>query len=240
MSSSLITVIMAGGNGSRLWPLSRSHFPKQFLSLTDHRTMFQLTLERATAAGSDKIIVICNEDHRFIVAEQLRQLTMDADIILEPFGRNTAPAICLAAIHARRSDPQARLMVLAADHDIKDMDSFAKAVSSADVLAGKGFMVTFGVVPTHPETGYGYVQRGSEVEDDSGFWINRFVEKPNRSTALEYLNSKEYYWNSGMFMFKAERYLEELEKYSPAILDACQKASRELAPDLDFLRINAD
>lgn len=231
-----IPVIMAGGSGTRLWPLSRGNYPKQFLALTAEATMLQQTLLRLNGMPHQAPLLICNEDHRFIAAEQVRQLGLaGASILLEPVGRNTAPAIALAALQAAATNPQAVLLVLAADHVIEDEAAFQAAVREAEPLATSGKLVTFGIVPTCAETGYGYIRRG--VSTGSAYQVDAFVEKPNLLTAEQYLASGEYYWNSGMFMFRADRYLGLLAKYQPAMLAACQAAMAELSPDLDFVRV---
>jgi mannose-1-phosphate guanylyltransferase len=231
-------VIMAGGSGSRLWPLSRSLYPKQFLALTGEQTMLQETLQRLSNLDVNEPLVICNEEHRFIVAEQLRALDKTGSIILEPVGRNTAPAIALAAeVTVNDNDPL--LLVLAADHVIQNTDAFTEAVNNAIPLAQAGKLVTFGIVPTQAHTGYGYIKRGNKVSDSSGYDVNAFVEKPDPQTAANYLESDEYYWNSGMFLIKASRYLQELQKYRPEIFNACKKALEHTTHDNDFVRLDA-
>jgi mannose-1-phosphate guanylyltransferase len=230
---------MAGGSGSRLWPLSRSLYPKQFLALTCEQTMLQTTIQRLSDLEVNAPLVICNEEHRFIVAEQLRTLDITGSIILEPVGRNTAPAIALAAeVTVTDNDPL--LLVLAADHVIQNTDAFTDAVKNAIPLAQAGKLVTFGIVPTQAHTGYGYIKRGNSVSDSSGYDVNAFVEKPDLKTAADYLESGEYYWNSGMFLIKASRYLEELQKYRPEILNACKKALEHTTHDNDFVRLDAE
>ncbi|GAA3912770.1 mannose-1-phosphate guanylyltransferase/mannose-6-phosphate isomerase [Litoribacillus peritrichatus] len=247
--SSILPVIMAGGSGTRMWPLSRSQYPKQFLTLCDSFSMIQSTVERLTGLeafgiNSDNSVVICNNDHRFIVAEQLRRIDKPAgSIILEPVGRNTAPAIALAALNALNQGNDPVLLVLAADHVIQDKDVFHQSVKHALSYAEENQLVTFGIEATAPETGYGYIQRGSEVslegdDDCLGYSVARFVEKPDQKTAEEYLASGEYYWNSGMFMFKASRYLEELKLHRPDILEACEQSLAGSSIDLDFLRLD--
>ena len=231
----LIPVVMAGGSGTRLWPISRSKHPKQFLSLAGDATMLQETVKRLTGLDTSSPTVICNEENRFFVAEQLRAIDKLGSILLEPVGRNTAPAIALAALNANSEDI---LLVLAADHVIADQAAFTNAVKSALPAAGEGQLVTFGIVPGEPHTGYGYIRRGAEVS--AGFAVDEFVEKPDLETAKTYLDSGEYYWNSGMFLFKAGRYLEELAKFRPDILEACEKAMASIQPDLDFIRIDAE
>ncbi|WP_018981658.1 mannose-1-phosphate guanylyltransferase/mannose-6-phosphate isomerase [Salinimonas chungwhensis] len=232
-------VILAGGSGSRLWPKSRAALPKQFLALTSEQSMLQETLSRLKGVETHKPIVICNDAHRFLVAEQLRQQNVDhGGILLEPVGRNTAPAIALAALHALQSDPDEVLLVLAADHLIKDTSAFHKAVHNAQNLAESGYLVTFGIVPDCAHTGYGYIKAAQEL--DPGFAVEQFVEKPDAATAQEYVSSGNYFWNSGMFMFKAGRYIEELEKFHPDILKICRQAIETETNDLDFIRIDAD
>lgn len=246
--SKLFPVIMAGGSGSRLWPLSRVLYPKQFLCLKGDLTMLQTTVCRLNGVQCESPVVICNEQHRFIVAEQLRQLNkLTENIILEPAGRNTAPAIALAALAAKRNslDTDPLMLVLAADHVIQDEDAFRNAVRAAMPFAESGKLVTFGIVPNLPETGYGYIRRGEVSNPDVAvdavaFSVAQFVEKPDLETAQSYVNSGEYYWNSGMFLFRAGRYLEELAKFRPDILDACEKAMSTVDPDLDFIRVDEE
>ncbi|MET6759730.1 mannose-1-phosphate guanylyltransferase/mannose-6-phosphate isomerase [Pseudoalteromonas sp. NCIMB_1079] len=232
----IVPVIMAGGSGSRLWPMSRALHPKQFLKLTSSNSMLQETVLRTLSFADSKNIVICNEDHRFLAAEQLREINQLGQIILEPVGRNTAPAIALAALELQKQNNEALMLVLAADHVIKDVAAFEESVKKATVAAQQGKMVTFGIVPTHAETGYGYIKRGDSQL--SGFTVNQFVEKPDLATAQEYINSGDYYWNSGMFLFKASDYLKELQKHRPDIYQACLKAIDHTTSDLDFIRVN--
>lgn len=232
-------VVLAGGTGSRLWPKSRVALPKQFLSLTSENSMLQDTLARLEGTQAASPIVICNDAHRFLVAEQLRQQDYDhGGIILEPVGRNTAPAIALAALHAIRTDPEAVLLVLAADHLIQNQAAFHDAIEKAHALALDGRLVTFGIVPDQPHTGYGYIKSGDVL--DTGFSVSEFVEKPDLVTATKYVESGQYFWNSGMFMFKAATYVDELGKYAPEILDVCERAIATETPDLDFIRVDAD
>lgn len=231
-------VIMAGGTGSRLWPLSRTLYPKQFIALNGEQTMLQETVSRLSGLQVTKPLIICNEEYRFIVAEQLREINKSGEIILEPVGRNTAPAIALAAIVNEKNDPL--LLVLAADHVIQDKKAFVHAVNIAAPLAQQGKLVTFGIVPTQAHTGYGYIKRGDPVKKNESYKVNAFVEKPNKETAKQYLSSGEYYWNSGMFLIKASRYIQELKKYNVAIFNACKKALTTTIQDQDFLRLNVD
>lgn len=234
----ILPIIMAGGSGSRLWPLSRQMFPKQFLTLHGESSMLQATAERLTSIEHEPAIVICNEEHRFSVAEQFRLNNIEnSGIILEPVGRNTAPAIALAALHAIKNGEDPLMLVLAADHVIKDQQAFADSVTKAQTHAEAGKLVTFGIVPTAPETGYGYIKRG-EKQKNSGYNVADFVEKPDQMTAKSYLATGDYYWNSGMFLFKASRYLAELKAHRPDILVACEKAMTDTQTDLDFIRVN--
>ena len=230
---SFCPVIIAGGSGTRLWPLSRAAYPKQYLRLHGDLTMLQATVERLSGLDSQAPITICNEDHRFFVAEQLREINRLGSIILEPVGRNTAPAVALAALTV---DNDPLLLVLAADHVISDDQAFKTAVLQAAPLATEGKLVTFGVTPDKPHTGYGYIKRGNKTEN--GFEVEKFVEKPNLSTAREYLSSGDYYWNSGMFLFRASRYIEELAKFRPDILERSRASLQGVSSDLDFLRVD--
>lgn len=235
-----LPVIMAGGSGTRLWPLSRQLNPKQFLPLVDaDLTMLQATIKRLDGLEHAVPRLICNESHRFLAAEQLRQLGLEeANIILEPVGRNTAPAIALAALQALTEHEDPILLVLAADHLIQDMDAFHQSIAKAQVLAEAGKLVTFAIAPTHPETGYGYLQMGSPV-GEGGFKVNRFVEKPNLQTAEQYLSDGGYFWNSGMFMFRASRYLQELERFQPKIVSVCREALAGGQQDMHFTRVDS-
>jgi mannose-1-phosphate guanylyltransferase len=201
--------------------------------------LLQQTFARLEGLEVTAPVIICNEEHRFMVAEQLRQAGVsDADIFLEPVGRNTAPTIALAAIKARVDGHDPLLLVLAADHYIESQEAFRQAVMQAKKLAEQDKLVTFGIVPKHAETGYGYIQRGEEL-DSGGYQVARFVEKPDLVTAQGYLAGGDYYWNSGMFMFKASVYLKELAEFRPDILDVCEKSLKEAHKDLDFIRVDA-
>ncbi|WP_220721011.1 mannose-1-phosphate guanylyltransferase/mannose-6-phosphate isomerase [Agarivorans litoreus] len=230
-------VIMAGGSGSRLWPLSRSLYPKQFLSLTSEYSMLQETIKRLDGVNTNKPLVICNEEHRFVVAEQLRLLNQAVSILLEPVGRNTAPAVAIAA-EAAKGEDDPLLLVLAADHVIQDAGVFRESLNKAIPLAQEGKLVTFGIVPNQAHTGYGYIQRGEAIAGSNGFVVEKFVEKPDAETATGYVNSGEFYWNSGMFLFKASRYLQELESFRPDIASACSLAMEKTSLDLDFIRVD--
>jgi mannose-1-phosphate guanylyltransferase/mannose-6-phosphate isomerase len=240
----LTPVILSGGAGTRLWPLSRELYPKQLLALIGERTMLQQTALRLEGLAATAPVVVCNEAHRFLVAEQLRQINIEPRaMLLEPFGRNTAPAIALAAHAALRSagsDPQADpiLLVLPADHVIRDVPAFQKAVRVALSAAEQGKLVTFGIVPNAPETGYGYIQRSKGETADGVHPIARFVEKPSAEKAAQFVQSGEYYWNSGMFLFRARRYLKELESFAPEIAKVCASAAAAAKSDLDFTRID--
>ncbi|MGB1373694.1 MAG: mannose-1-phosphate guanylyltransferase/mannose-6-phosphate isomerase [Aequoribacter sp.] len=229
-------VIMAGGSGTRLWPLSRAGHPKQFLALNGDKTMLQQTAERLSGLPISESITICNEEHRFFVAEQLREIDALGKIILEPVGRNTAPAIALAALLEKEDDPL--LLVLAADHVIADQDAFTGAVLKAVPLAEAGKLVTFGVVPSEPHTGYGYIEAGDPLE--GAYSVASFKEKPDSTTAAEYLGHGGYYWNSGMFLFRASRYLRELKTHKPDIASACEAAMGTVSNDLDFIRVDTE
>lgn len=248
-NSSLLPVVMAGGAGSRLWPLSRELYPKQFLVLDGELSMLQATIMRLEGLNCISPIVICNEQHRFVVAEQLRNIDkLTNNIILEPVGRNTAPAVAVAALSSLQNDQDKDplLLVLAADHTIKDEIKFQEVVNSAIPLAEAGKFVTFGIIPSHPETGYGYIRSGNAiileglVEDVPAYEVDEFVEKPDENKAIEYVSDGNYYWNSGMFLFRASRYLEELKKFRPDILSACELAIDKSKSDLDFVRVDVE
>jgi mannose-1-phosphate guanylyltransferase len=234
----LCPIIMAGGNGSRLWPLSRVLNPKQFLVLDGDATMLQQTVHRLTGLPCTPPMVICNEEHRFLVAEQLRKIEkLSNNIILEPVGRNTAPAVALAAFSAVQHGEDPLLLVLAADHVIKNEQAFRQAVEHAIPLAEKNHLVTFGIVPQTPETGYGYIRRGDAITENA-YQVAQFVEKPDSETANLYIASGNFYWNSGMFLFKASQYLSELKNFRPDIYQACEQALAKTTPDLDFIRVD--
>ncbi len=236
----VIPVILAGGAGTRLWPLSRQLNPKQFLGLFGEGTMFQQTLLRLEGLQCTAPIIVCSEEHRFLAAEQLRELDLKKpSIILEPSSRNTAPAIALAALHSIKEAENPLLLVLPADHLIVDSESFREAVRLALPEADKGRLVTFGIVPDRPETGYGYIRKG-EHRGDCVWSVSSFTEKPEESAARQYLASGEYWWNGGMFLFRACSYLEELKRFAPEIHNACTKAIESATKDLDFLRVSKE
>lgn len=251
-ASQLVPVILCGGSGTRLWPLSRSTYPKQLLSLVDDMTLLQNTILRAEAKKTDfnhvqngtevsaiHPMVICNDDYRFLVAEQVRQIGYEhADIILEPVGRNTAPAVAIAAFHQIKQGCDPILLVMPADHVMLDKQAFLRSIEKAKSLAEQGYLVTLGVVPTRAETGYGYIQKGEII--DSGFKVQKFVEKPNAEKAQSYFQSGKYFWNSGMFLFSASRYLSELKKLQPKMYQLCEMAYEKQIKDLDFIRLGAD
>jgi len=239
----LIPVILSGGSGTRLWPLSRELYPKQLLPLVGDHTMLQETAKRVEGIPDvGPPVVVCNESHRFMVAEQLRELTVPpAAIVLEPVGRNTAPAVAVAAMVAlegRPDDDDPVLLVLPADHVILDVASFRDAVRDGLAAAEADKLVTFGVVPDRPETGYGYIRRARG--DGPSYPVAEFVEKPDLETAIRYVQSGEYFWNSGMFMFRARAFLGELQRHAPAILAACEQAVAGARRDLDFTRLAAE
>ncbi len=233
-------VILSGGAGTRLWPLSRAVMPKQLLPLVTDKTMLQETVLRVN--GWPEVmapLVVCGNEHRFLVAEQLREIGIKPlGILLEHVGRNTAPAVAAAAHYLRNIDPDAVMLVLPADHVIDNNGAFAAAVAKAARLVEGGALATFGIVPQAPETGYGYIRRGADAAVDSCFRVERFVEKPDQATAQAFLDDGRYYWNSGMFLFRAERYLAELAQFAPAIAVAAEAAVRLGYTDLDFCRLD--
>lgn len=225
-------VILCGGKGTRLWPLSRSSYPKQYLALLGEQTLLQATVARVRGAEFRQPTIICNQEHRFLAAEQLREIQVKPDkIILENQGKNTAPAIAVACL--LQPDPEQLMLVLPADHIIKNLDNFQQAIQQAIVKAQQGKIVTFGVKPTAADPNYGY------IEHQAGR-INKFVEKPSVVQAKEFINAGNYLWNSGMFLFKAKVMLEELERYKPGLLAACQEIVQKAQPDLDFWRLDFD
>lgn len=237
----LYPVILSGGSGTRLWPLSRAALPKQFLPLISDHTLFQETLLRLkNVPNMAAPLVICNNEHRFLVAEQLRAVNIDPLLqVLEPLGRNTAPAVAIAALAAQAKDNQAILLVLPADHLIQDIAGFHTAIQTAFALAQQDKLVTFGITPNEPATGFGYIERGAILErGEHSFEVARFVEKPDLDTAKQFVTSGRFFWNSGMFVFKASVYLNELQRYRPDIYQAAHQAWQHSTHDLDFCRLD--
>ena len=238
----IVPVILSGGSGTRLWPLSRAMRPKQLLSMVSNYTMIQDTVTRLTGLTElvDPIIV-CNEEHRFTIAEQMREVDIHPSaIILEPFGKNTAPAVAISALQSQKVDKDPVLLVLPADHVIANKTAFHEAVQKGYEAAQENKLVTFGIIPDAPETGYGYIKSGEKIMGDDVFSVEQFVEKPDADTAQKYLDDGSYFWNSGMFMFKASVYLKELESHNSEMY-TCSKASLESAAvDMDFIRLDSD
>ena len=239
LMAKILPIILSGGSGTRLWPASRSMYPKQLLPLTGKETMLQQTARRLEGMDdtSDECVVVCNETHRFLVAEQLREIGRSAQIVLEPEGRNTAPAVALAAFLAAEKDADTMLLIMPADHVIADIQAFQAAVARGREAAADGKLVTFGIVPTRPETGFGYVE--ATPQGDSAVAVKSFVEKPDLPTAQKYIDGGEHFWNSGMFLFSAGTYLEALRNFAPKMYEACKK-SIEKRTDGDFVRPDAD
>jgi mannose-1-phosphate guanylyltransferase/mannose-6-phosphate isomerase len=234
-------VILSGGSGTRLWPMSRTHYPKQFLPLVgDNSLLQQAALRAAGADGFAAPLAIANEEHRFLIAEQLREIgVVPQALILEPVGRNTAPAVCVAALRLAESDPAALMLVMPSDHAIDDGAAFHAAIGCAAAAARAGFLVTFGVTPERAETGYGYIERGKKLAGvEGGFAVARFVEKPDAATAERYVAAGDFFWNSGIFLFPASLYLGELERLRPDMLAACRQALAEARADDDFVRLD--
>ena len=239
----IIPVILAGGSGTRLWPMSRELYPKQLINMYNDHTMLQNTVQRLDGlVNISAPIVVCNEDHRFMTAEQLRQIDVDpVSIILEPVGRNTAPAIALAALKAREIREDPILLVLPADHVIARPLDFHAAIQEGIEYAQSGKLITFGIIPDAPETGYGYIKKGKVIAESSGIsTIDTFVEKPDKKTAGLYLDSGDYCWNSGMFMFKASQIISEIDTHCPGMIGPCEQALSNGISDLDFFRLNLD
>lgn len=238
-----VPVILAGGSGTRLWPLSRAEFPKQYLSLGEELTLLQSTVARVNTANAEAPIVVCSEQHRFLTAEQLQAINVNnATIVLEPVARNTAPAIALAAWQALSTDPEAVMVVLPADHVIEDNDSLRAVISQAVDLANENHMVTLGIMPTEPATGYGYISAGSDVPgvDSGAKSVSQFIEKPDKTKAAELIATKSCYWNAGIFVFKAAVFLDALKKYQPEIHQHSQYSLENAVSDLDFLRAETE
>lgn len=241
-SDKIVPVILSGGSGTRLWPVSRKSFPKQFWPLISERSMLADTALRAATPQFTTPIVVTNQEHRFVVAEQLRNAGIrGAQILLEPTGRNSAPAIAAAALLAAESDPAAILWIMAADSSISDLDALAEAVKSAAAAARSGYFVTFGMQPTAPEIGYGYIKQGPALDGLPGvFKLEQFIEKPDAATAAMLIQKSENLWNSGMFMFSAAVLLEEMERLAPDVLDAVRAAMLTRTTDLDFIRLGTE
>lgn len=233
-------VILCGGSGTRLWPLSRQALPKQFHRFASQHTLLQDTVLRGSCLpDTAPPIIVSNQEHRFLVADQLLEIGVaPAALVLEPVGRNTAPAVALGALAALESDPEALLLVMPSDHVITDLNAFGRAVDKGRVLAEAGFLVTFGIVPDKPETGYGYIERGEGIKDAEGaFTVARFVEKPDQQTAQKFLDSGRFSWNSGLFLLRARDFLSELERHAPTVLSAVRAAWQTARTDLDFCRV---
>ncbi|MBQ4378185.1 MAG: mannose-1-phosphate guanylyltransferase/mannose-6-phosphate isomerase [Treponema sp.] len=234
----IIPVILSGGSGTRLWPLSRADYPKQLIPLAGEKTMIQQTIERVQGLNTASPIVVCNEKHRFIIAEQLREIGIEhAPIIIEPVAKNTAPAIVAACIHAEKIDPESVVLVLPSDHCIENTQAFVEAARIAVQEAQTGSLVTFGITPTFAATGYGYIESSSKGTTGT---VKRFVEKPDEATAQKYLDSGNFYWNSGMFVFKASSFLDEVKTLCPEIYEATAKSMEKASVDSDFIRLEKD
>lgn len=241
MTTTIIPVILSGGSGTRLWPLSRQLRPKQFLPLVSKQSLFQSTLQRLQGIPQlDHALVVCNEEHRFMVAEQLHSLNIPHQgILLEPVGRNTAPAIALAALYLEaQGKANALMLVLPADHVIQDIPVFHQAIQQATQAAAAGYLATFGIVPLRAETGYGYIRQGEALDNLTARRVAAFVEKPDAATATRYVDSGEYLWNSGMFLFRVDSLLAELTKYHPDIVSNCRAALAHPSHDIDFIRLD--
>jgi mannose-1-phosphate guanylyltransferase/mannose-6-phosphate isomerase len=232
----IIPVILCGGAGTRLWPLSREYYPKQLLNIENNHSLLQNTLLRIDDLNCQKPLLVCNEEHRFLVAQHLHEIAcVHQGIILEPFGKNTAPALAIAALHLTQTNPDAVLLVLPADHVITQANAFLAEVKKALPAAQAGRLVMFGIVPNYPETGYGYIRYGQQNGDV--YAVDGFFEKPDLATAKQYLKANEFLWNSGMFLLRADVYLKELEKFNPQMLAACQKTVNNMVQDRDFMRL---
>ena len=245
MNSNIIPVILCGGYGTRLWPLSRESFPKQFLSLSNaNESLLQKTIKRLSGLENlGEPILICNEDHRFIVAEQMKEINVNPDcIILEPFGKNTAPAISIAALKSLKGKKDPLLLVLSSDHEIKSEKNFIETIKKGVIYANNNKIIAFGIIPSCPEIGYGYIKSDMPYTDNEneGQNIIEFTEKPNKEKAEKFIKDKRYTWNSGMFMFKASTIIEELKKFTPEIINTCKVALETSKHDLDFDRLDKD
>lgn len=238
----IIPVILSGGSGTRLWPLSRALRPKQLLPLVNESTMIQDTVARIqNVAGVVAPIIVCNQEHRFTIAEQMRESHVHPTaMILEPLGRNTAPAVAVSALRGLQEDENPVLLVLPADHVIRDREQFELAIAAGEKAAKNGYLVTFGIVPDAPETGYGYIKSRSESVAENTFQVEKFVEKPDAETARNYIQEGGYYWNSGMFMFRADRFIDELKKLNAEMYEACKLAIEKAQIDMDFTRLDKE
>jgi len=251
----MIPVILAGGGGTRLWPLSREYYPKQFTSIYNEYSLLQNTLTRLVITNGENgehdtlsignPLILCNEEHRFLTLDQAKEtgITLNT-LILEPVGRNTAPALTCAAIHTQKGNPDVSLIMMPADHVILDPEKFRAAVTFASQFADQDKIVTFGIIPDKPETGYGYIRRGAEIDIDdkqfNSYQLAEFVEKPDMQTAVDYLESGDYFWNSGIFMLKGSKWLDLIRKYNPGMLGQCRKAYEKGEKDNQFLRLDKD
>ena len=234
-------VIMSGGAGSRLWPLSRQLYPKQLLPLAGERTMIQETAARVKGSHFAAPLVVCNQEHRFLIAEQLRELgAQDPTIVLEPVGRNTAPVAAVASLILAEEDPSALVLLMPADHVVEDIKSFAQAVEIAAAAAREGAIATFGIKAKGPEIGYGYIQRGEAMAVKGSYRVKHFFEKPDRADAQAYVDAGDYFWNGGIFVFRAATYLEELARFEPVIAAQCRQAVAKGRRDLDFFRLDEE
>lgn len=235
-------VILSGGAGSRLWPISREHFPKPLLSISGDKTLLQDTVQRLDAlAEVANPLIVCNEEHRYLLLDQLESIGKSTDaILLEPQGRDTAPALTIAALTLTKEDPDAVMVVMPADHVIPDSENFCQRVSSAVELAQQGYLVTFGVTASSPETGYGYISSGSAIPDSEGFFVERFVEKPDLERAMNYVESGNYFWNAGIFVMRADTWLNEISEQRPLIFAACRTACTKSQADGHFVRVDAE
>lgn len=239
-SSRVVPVILSGGTGSRLWPMSRVSYPKQLLSLLGHQSMVQQTVLRSTQVGCGIPLIVCNDEHRFLIAEQVREvLPQKARIILEPVGRNSAPAIAVAALDIAQKDPHAVLWVMPADANITHTDALREGLDKAVQAAQQGYIATFGIKPDHPETGYGYIEQAKPLAAVSGaFEVKAFREKPDKQTAEKFIEEGGYFWNSGMFVFRADVLLSEMQKHAPEVMQYAQEAFEKRKTDLDFVRLD--